>query len=175
MPLLGVPVQRTTSVGDIWTAAMFNSNVRDAVNFLANPPVARITQATNQSLGNSTPTAIAFDAAVSDTYSGHSTTVNNGNYAAQVAGYYEVDATVSFGASAAGVRSVGIYYNGASQPDTVTQVAASSTVSTALSTGKLTQFMNVGDVVAVVANQTSGGTLLTNATGCGMRVKWIHA
>ena len=110
---LPVPSQRTWSVGDIVTAAMMNANVRDAVNFLAQPPLFVGYQANAQSLPATAWTAISLDSSLADTYSGHSNAVNNSRYTAAVTGYYFVFGMVAYASNSTGARFAAIYANGA--------------------------------------------------------------
>lgn len=171
-----MPSERTWSVSDIVSAAFLNSNLRDAINFLANPPLMQCHQTTVQSIPNNNPTPILMDVNEYDTYNGHSTTVNNSEYVAQVAGYYEIGGSVAFASNATGIRQVGIGVNAATVfPPSCQQLpAAAGTMVVGTRPGPLT-FLNVGDFVEIVCLQTSGGALSTVTTESGMSVRWVHA
>lgn len=174
MSNLPVPIERTWSTNDLATAALLNSNLRDGLNFLLNVPLCLTTQGTGQSLTSTTFTPIAFDTNVIDTYSGHSTTVNNSRYTAVVSGYYLALATVNFGSNAgAGQRSVGFQINGGGIiTNTQSTVPSGSIGFTALTTAHLA-FLNVGDYIETLGYQSTGGSLTTLTAG--MRIMWMHA
>lgn len=175
---LPVPTQDTYTVGEKLTAALMNKNVRDGVNFLVNPPIAVVYQAIGQAIATSsgTFTAINMDSSAVDTYSGHSNVTNNSRYTAQVAGYYEVVAQVSWPSNATGIRGLIIQVNGASPtplPDTQVPAVAANQY---LQTVALALFLNVGDYVQASCTQNSGGSLTLNGSGGSfLAVKWVHA
>lgn len=172
---LPVPSQRTWAVGDIVTAAEMNANVRDAVNFLANPPVFLGKQTVGQAIATSTNVNVTLDTEVVDTYSGHSTTTNTDRYTAQVAGYYLCIGSINYPTNATGRRANQFEVNG-----TVVQTAEVA-VNPNAGTGDLNVallFLNVGDWVGMVAFQSSGASLTlttSSPTQSFMACLWVHA
>lgn len=69
-----------------------NVQVRDLINFLNNPPIARLTaEGSSQTIPNGGVwTTITFPSETVDTYGGHSTSSNTSRYVAQRAGLYLV-------------------------------------------------------------------------------------
>lgn len=174
MTNLPVPNPRTAVAGEFETAAFMNM-FRDAVNFLANKPLAVLYQASAQSFASSSGAAVTFDSTTTDTYGGHSNTTNNSRYVAIVAGWYLVVGTVTWANVAGGNRNVSINKNGAGVPQFGTAVpAASALVFPAGQSTALVQ-LNVGDYVEVIAYQDSGGAVSTHANGSSMAVMWDHA
>jgi hypothetical protein len=149
--------------------------VRDAINFLANKPMAVVYQGSAQSFTSSSGAAVTFDSTTTDTYGGHSNSTNNSRYTAQVTGWYWVVGTVTWANVAGGNRNVSINKNGSGVPQFGTAVpAASSLVFPAGQATALVQ-LNAGDYVEVVAYQDSGGAVSTHANGSSMAVTWDHA
>ena len=175
---LGVPVQRTWNVNDVVTAAMMNSNVRDAVNFLSAPPVFVGTSTVAQSFASGgAATAVTLNNNVIDTYSGHSVTTNNADYFASVAGYYFVSGGIAWATTAAaGARQFYITVNG----NSTTPLAY---VGPAIGTASYFQqmsasgvvYLNVADYVQMQAGQNSGAALSTVATITTLSLVWMHA
>lgn len=173
---LPVPSEMSAAVGAVLTAAQWNSNVRDGVNFLANPPIFLGTQATAQSLTTATTTAINLDAETVDTYNGHSTVTNNNRYTAQVAGWYLLVGSVSFAPNGTGRREMALRVNGAGiwQGDVSVVVSALDVATFAA----IPAFMNVGDFADMTGFQASGGALLLQAAApkfSFLAAYWIHA
>jgi hypothetical protein len=173
---LPVPTQRTWTVGDIVTAAEMNANVRDAVNFLENPPIFIGTQSSPQSPASGSFVAVTFDAETVDTYNGHSTTTNNSRYVAAVAGWYLVVAQVGLVANTTGFRAPCLFVNGVAPGTGImqSQLSPSQSGNTLIQVAGMV-FLNATDYVEVRIDQTSGGALSTYAAGCFMAVLWVHA
>lgn len=173
MPL-AVPSQRTWAVGDIVTAAMMNANVRDAVNFLANPPLAVVYQSVGQSIAAATNTAVNFDATTVDTYTGHSNSVNNSRYTCQAAGWHLCLGNVGWPANATGHRTARIWVNGlAVTADMFVELTNLDATNQVAETASAIVFLNVGDFVQLAVHQNSGGAL--TPVGAALAVLWVHA
>jgi hypothetical protein len=171
---LPVPNPRTAVAGEFETAAFMNM-FRDAINFLANKPLAVIYQGTAQSFTSSSGAAVTFDQTTADTYSGHSNSTNNTRYTAVVAGWYWIVGTVTWANVSGGNRNVSINKNGTGVPQFGTaDPSASALVFPAGQVTALVQ-LNVGDYVEVIAYQDSGGAVSTHANGSSMAVIWDHA
>lgn len=176
MANLPVPAERTWNTGDIVTAALLNSNLRDAVNFLLNPPLFVGYQAASQDILTTANTPLAIDTNVVDTYNGHSTTSNNSRYYAQVAGWYSVIASVEFDGNATGSREIFLVASSGSLLYTASQVYnAGSAGNVNLNTGTWPVFLNVGDWIAADVVQFSGSTINTIAGASGLAVTWLHS
>ena len=172
---LPVPSQRTWSVGDIVTAAMMNANVRDAVNFLVQPPLFVGYQATAQAIPATAWTAINLDSSVADTYSGHSNTVNNSRYTAQVAGWYFMFGMAAL-APGTGIRYAGFFTSGAqvAQQPADSQSAPSGAPNLQLAAGL--QYLTVGSYVDLRAYTTAAvNTNVTTAQQSMMGLWWVHS
>lgn len=175
---LPIPSEMTATVGQILTAAEWNSNVRDGINYLLNPPLFVGVQSTVQSVASGAWGWLTIDTTTVDTYSGHSNATNNMRYTAQVAGWYEVTVGVSWASSGTGIRSVGVGVN------STTPIAASIESMYPGTAGydpvcqtTYTVFLNVGDYVQGLVEQTSGAALSTNQSASGasfLAVRWVH-
>lgn len=172
---LPVPSQRTWSVGDVVTAAMMNANVRDAVNFLAAPPLFVGYQTAAQSIGANTWTAITLDTTQYDGYSGHSNTVNNSRYTAQVAGWYFVFGMAAL-AAGTGTRYAAIYRNGiAIDPFPASSMGAAPSVNLEYALGLMD--LAVGDYVDLRAYTTAAVSTSVAPGGqlSMMGAWWVHS
>lgn len=176
MTNLPVPQQRTWNVGDTVTAAMLNQNIRDAVNFLLNPPVFLGTQTTLQSIPNGAWTGINIDTVQMDTYTGHNQPSYPSRYYPQVPGVYRVSGQADFVGNNSSFRSIKVSVDGGAYTYGKVQLQALAGYDTGLSTS-VDVYLNVGDFVEVAVYQFSGGALsLGNADGPPrMSVVWCHA
>ncbi|HEU4967261.1 MAG TPA: hypothetical protein VFT53_07390 [Candidatus Saccharimonadales bacterium] len=178
MPL-SPPSVPTWPVGGAMTAAWINTNIRDAITFLANPPLGVFTSTSAQTLANNTWTSIAFNATTVDTYNGHSNSTNNTRYTAQVAGYYELSGGLAFVPNASGTRNAMWGVNGTRIQKTGGGNDIGSSANDNPATPNTHQvFLNVNDYVELFGLQLSGGNLNTQNTGdfgCMMCVRWVHA
>jgi hypothetical protein len=173
--VLAVPTQDTFSVGEILTAALMNKNVRDAVNFLSNPPIFLGKQTTAQSIPSGAFTPINWDAEDVDSYGGHSNTTAPAKYVAQVAGWYFVSGRVTWSGNATGTRSVQATVNGNGIRNSENDPPGGNVVTNILAPDLI--YLSVGDYVQLSGIQTSGGSLSTNATGWNshLLLMWVHA
>lgn len=110
-----------------------------------------------QSLANATYTKIAYNTEEFDTNSNYDTTLYR--FTPTVAGYYHVNATCSFGASAtAGVRGiVSIYKNGSTFK--LTSANLNSVSQTNIMNSALIYFNGSTDYIETFCYQDSGGAL----------------
>jgi hypothetical protein len=179
-PVLAVPTPRTFTVGEIETAAFYNSSVRDAVGFLIGAPICNAVQATAQTVNSGIWTPLTLDSTVVDSYGGHSNSTNNSRYTAQVAGWYQVSGAVCWAANTTGWRGVRTLRNGVTATvGGATEVQANTVAAalTTLATPTVIVFLNVGDYVEVEGYQTTGAQLLTavnSDANCAITVVWLH-
>lgn len=165
MPALpGLP--RTWVAGEYPTAAQMNAELRDSVNFLANPPAVRAYHNVNQSAANGVRIVLALNSERYKT-SGyptmHDNVTNNSRITIVVAGIYTVIGNLEWaGVNATGVRQAEIRLNGATHL-AITSVPAASSVQplTVATTYKL----GIGDYVELTGFQNSGGALNVNSGG----------
>lgn len=180
---LPVPNPATAVAGVDISAAYWNAQVRDSLNYLLTPPFARIYQHTPQTgLAASTWYPMNMDVTVVDAYGGHSNVTNNSRYTAQAQGWYEVSGGAAGYAGAANfqLQSV-IDVNGVAQPGTHGQFTTSISGGVVWAPIEPTPiFLNVGDYVQIFANgslawQTYVGGITTDAFNSRMTVKWISS
>lgn len=176
MANLPVPNPRTAVAGEYETAAYFNA-LRDAINFLTNPPVATVYQATPTTLAANSWTAVAMDSTLVDTYGGHSNTSNNTRYVAQVNGLYLVAGSVSIATNASSSRAVRIAKNGTAAQGTQMMVPPAG-FPTSISTAPILVPMLIGDYVEVHAFPGAGAlstNVGTDGSGSELTVVFLHA
>jgi hypothetical protein len=170
-----VPVETTAVAGTVLTAATWNSNVRDALNFILARPLAVMYQTVTQSVTNGAWVGMLLDTEEIDRDNGHSTSVNTSRYTAQTAGWYDVDATTAWATNATSSRGCRLAVNGVSKPGRATYAMAVSNNATSVPvSGKV--FLNVGDYVENQGAQNSTVTISTVALADlapYMSVLWI--
>lgn len=165
------PVPHTWTGSDVWTGSAtgtnkvpMNTECRDPIRFLLNPPVARVTASgTSQTIpsGSGTWTSVAFTTASIDNYGGWSSGLNGSRYTCQRAGLYFVAGFVNVieAGTNAGYRAVRLLVNGAvAYPGWSSLPQSSGSTGTGLyATGRVR--LNVGDYVEVQMQQTQGSAL----------------
>lgn len=149
--------------GTAITAAKLN-NIESGIYDAHFAPAARVYRTSNQSINDSTLTAIAFDSEAFDTDTIHDTVSNTERLTCKTAGKYQINGTLLWASNAVGYRSVYIYLNGAAtiavqQGPTISGISVFQTVSTIYD-------LAVNDYVELRGFQTSGGALnVTFQTG----------
>lgn len=173
---LPVPTEVTASTNDIMSAARWNTNVRDGINYLLNVPILSCYSVGTQSVTTSTWTALTFDTNVYDTYNGHSTSSNTSEYVAQVSGIYLVIVRSGWAANTTGIRGAAITVNGATVAANSPQVLMQTTSASEpiVEVSALVQIPS-GQFVQGWGFQSSGGNLSTFANISSMQAIWIHA
>lgn len=175
--VLAVPSPANGVAGVDVTAAFWNAQVRDAVTFLANPPLCVCYAGAAQSIPNGTWTSLLFSLNRIDSYSGHSVVTNTSRYTAQVPGWYSVGGTGVLASSgtnnAARIAVNGTVILGTPQAGGLIAAAAAGTGAV-----ECDVFLNLGDYVEVQFFQSSGGAINTLVTGTDftslMHVRWVH-
>lgn len=164
MANLPVPVPRTYTVGETETGAYLNS-LRDALNFLLNPPSATLVQVTTATtLTTATWGAIGYDSSTFDNYGGHSNSTNNSRYTIQATGKYLVGGAAAFSANATGNRGAKVMKNGAVIQGPYTLGPTSSTRAMSASSSGFIVPCSTGDYLELAGFQDSGGNLATTIT-----------
>ena len=177
--VLAVPSPANGVSGVDITAAFWNAQVRDAVTFAINPPILRVHQTTTTtSLPNATNTAITWDTNDVDSYSGHSTVTNPSRYVAQVAGWYQISASIAITATSSGSGAWGYIAKNGTQvsPTAPGRLNPSTFQVITVATDQI--FLNTGDYIEVYANQNDGSAKATAISGgqfSMMSIRWVHA
>lgn len=163
-----VPNEDTIAVGTKIAASWGNSDVRDAINFLLNPPNVHVTNTTGLSHTTGVSLLLTWDTEVADTDTMHSTVTNTSRLVATTAGLYTVTARAAFAANATGIRSLDVRKNAAGVAAGGTRVGYDSQTPV---TGAVTSVavvedirMAAGDYLEAFGYQTSGGALALDAT-----------
>lgn len=156
-----IPVPITWTAGQVVTAAQMNG-LRDALNFLLNPPQAGLRQTVAQSLTTAVTAGLTMDTEDRDNDGGHSTVTNTNRYTCQTAGWFLLHGGAAFASNVTGSRTLFHRVNGGalSEMGANQSVVAAGSVRVVGST--VFAFLNVGDWYEVAANQNSGGALLTD-------------
>lgn len=112
------PSPTSWSAGDTLTEAGLDTT-ETAINFLRSPPMAKLNRSSDQSVPNTTETAVQWNAETYDTHNGHDNTTDNTRYTAPYDGRYRLSASVPWAANANTTavamwfrRSDGVTYEG---------------------------------------------------------------
>lgn len=156
----------TFVANDVLTAAQLNTYLRDNVAWLAtDSPSARVYHDANQSLNNTTETALSFNSERFDNASVHSTSSNTSRLTIPSGGggKYLIGGAIVYEGNATGVRGCHMRLNATTDWSQSVLNAASSgatqfTVTTAVTT-------SAADYWTMIGYQSSGGALnvTTNA------------
>ncbi len=162
-----VPSEMTAVAGAILTAAEWNSNVRDGMNFLLTRPLCIVTQSgTGQTIASASVTAITFNSETVDRDGMHSQTTNTSRFTAVTAGYYTFLGMIPYGINATGSRMAAWYVNGL--PVTGGTVFSAAVTGVSVQTNvqaTVVTYLNVGDYGEMYGRQDSGGNLVLLVTG----------
>lgn len=159
-----IPTIPTESPGNFWTAALWNANILNGLNYLFSPVRFKAYSSTTQSLGSGTAAiSLTLDTEIVDSDGGHSTTTNTSRYTVQTAGLYFVTGSVCFATSSAGTRTLQVLQNGGAVFGSAVQAMPSATNGASVFTATLVQAA-VNDYIEIAAWQNSGGSLATSTS-----------
>jgi hypothetical protein len=172
MPL-AVPNPSTLAPGNLVTGALWNAQVRDALNFLLNPPIFAAYQTTATAAWTGW-TTLALQSVVVDSYTGY-----NGSsptrYTAQVAGWYQANGVVCWSSNSSGFRNCAVGVNGTRTIGSGQDLPADADF-TNVASNLVNVFLNVGDYV-----ELWGYTSVSVGTNIGISdlrtrldVRWVH-
>ncbi|MGY0232749.1 hypothetical protein [Longispora urticae] len=172
----GKGVFATTVKGtDFTIAGSPDRSVKTELDFKNAPPLVLVQQSVAQSVPNATFTGITFTGTdIKDTDGMHNPAVNPSRFTAVTAGWYLVQATLSYAANSTGLRIVGFMLNAdgvvhyAQQLPTVTTGGSATTLTTS---GMV--LLAAGQYVEVVGYQTSGGGLNTGTNETRFQALYI--
>jgi hypothetical protein len=155
MPANGLTVSGLPSpVSSFTTAAAsaFNSTIRDVMNLLAMPPLARAVSNTTQAIANNTPTVVTLGTESYDTYSAFASS----EFTAPTTGLYLCHGIVGYAPTVASEYAAGININGTN----FWGPACPSGASTGAFSPSKTQIFDLqaGDTVRLSTYQLSGGS-----------------
>lgn len=166
----------TWSTGNVVGASGLNVYTSDIVwlaeNVASGKPMTFAYRSANQTVGNSSFSAIGFDQH-EDNAGAHSTSVNNSRFTAPVAGRYRLSAQLRWAANSSGHRAVAIAANG-------TAVPVSGQGSLAFGIFDLDNCctsvvrLAAGDYLEVFGTQTSGGNLDVLGHSAGYGGSWAY-
>lgn len=166
-----VPTPATAVAGTPATASDANT-WRDAGDWsLSDHPLFIGTRSTNQSISNSSSTAITIDTEEIDSDSTHSTASNTSRVVPKTPGYYDIFGWASFASNATGFRQLEAKFNGTTTLDVDNKTSVGSGNATHCNVVTKAYFNGTTDYVELYAFQTSG-TALNVAAGARLCVEW---
>jgi len=155
------------ATGDVVAASHIDDLATD-VSYLKdradNPPRARLTHSTTQSLTDGALTAVAFDGEATDSAALHDNATNNSRITIPTGegGMWLFSGLVEFAANATGQRKLQFRTDGSANFGGVTVDAAASGVTQLALTFMLV--LNAGQYAELMASQNSGGALNLTST-----------
>jgi hypothetical protein len=167
----GLPLPSPAAFSDVTeiTGAFMNANLRDTVNFLAFPPMARLSNGgASQSISNTTDSPVNWASSTvtslnSDNYGGWSG--SGSRWHAPVNGRYYLAGQVAWATASGGQFSAGLRVNGGGTVWRGTRATPPTTSTQGLiTTVEQTLRMSAGDYVEVIAAQSTGGTVALNTS-----------
>lgn len=169
---MAIPTYSTVSAGGTLTAALWNSNIRDAGNFYLGVPHVILTQGTIQAIATGTFTGLLFDVEVRDNDGVHSTVTNTSRITCVTAGWYEFGGNVGWAANASALsRRSRWAINGTAVNGTeVTSIPITGAASYPAKTDSA--FLTAGDYLELHAFQDTGANLNTAVTGAAISRVW---
>lgn len=164
-----VPSEDTLAVGGKITATWANSDIRDAINFLASGmPRVSVSNSAAHSHTSGTSLLLTWDTEAYDNDTMHSTSTNTSRLVATTAGTYQVTARAAFASNATGIRSLDVRKNAAGAAAGGTRIGYDSQTPV---TGAVTSVAVICDVVLAANDyieafgfQSSGGALSTDVS-----------
>jgi hypothetical protein len=165
-----IPATRTWAVGEIVTAARLNLELRDALDFLLNPPACHVSDGTGVSLVNSTATLMAWDSEQFDTDGMHSTVTNNSRITFVTAGTYCVKINLSVPGATYTVFTINARLNSAGSSSGGTSLRSESYDDHSMQnvgTWVWERAFAANDYIEFFVTQTSGANRTTDAFTLG--------
>lgn len=166
---------RTWVTREIPTAAMLNTEVRDNLQYLHDPPQVQLRKTSDQSIPNGAETALIFATELYDPNNMHDTATNNTRVYLPDAGLYLCTGQVQFAPNTTGIRRARFRVNGGPSFGEFQDSAPNGTNNARLLPVGQRRFA-AGDYIELVAYQTSGAALLcladagTDENGLRMQV-----
>lgn len=168
---LAEPNPPTLAPGTTVTGAFWNANVRDALNYLLNPPIFSAYLNATGTLTSGTNTLINLDTVEVDSYGGWST--SSFAYTIPVGGWWDLKGGCGFAANATGQRLVWINVNGSLDAKAYVSVNAAAAGSTNIGIKAYSRYFNQGDQITLLAQQNSGSSVTTTLQPF-MQARWVH-
>lgn len=171
------PTPRTWTAGETVTAAMLNTNLRDAVSWLVTRPYLHAYQTAAQTFSNATFAAVTMGGELVDTITGHSTSVNTSRYTPNIAGNYLCLGQIAFDGNATGQRVAQFRKNGSAVTGSGYAGFAGFAPGFAVNTAFSLATINVNgstDYIELWGTQNSGGSLGTDVTNSAACMVCIH-
>lgn len=167
-----IPSQATKAVGEKVSAALWNDDVRDAVDYLLDPPRCQVYQATGQTFTNgAAAAAVTFDAETYDSDGMHDNVTNNSRITFVTAGTYILHVYTDLPAATYTVYTVTLRINGTTSIRTLAFVNPAG----GFIRFTIERAFSASDYLEVLLTQTSGANRVA-ATGnnvTGVTARWV--
>lgn len=161
--MAAVPATRTWVAGEVVTASLLNTYLRDVLNWLLAPAILRVRQTVSQNLTSGTAAVVTFDTEDVDSTGMHSTVSQTSRATAVYPGWMRTGGGICVAANATNARAALWSVNGTNLNGGDAQIQASSSGITAVPARSILVYLNVGDYLEEKAFQNSGTSPL--ATG----------
>lgn len=178
---MAAPSPKTWSVNEDLTAAGLNLELRDALNFLLNPPRVKVFRSANLTVSNTTWTLATWNSEAWDTDTMHSTSSNTSRLVATTAGVYTVTVIAQWAADGVGARYISVEKNAGGVRAAGTSILldhAAAPVNASYNAQPVTFDVSLaaGDYIEAWVYQASGGSLALVGAGedrSSMSMRWV--
>lgn len=168
---------RTWAVGEVLTAANFNTHIRDNLDAAAggNKAGCRVFNSVAFGTSNSAAADVTFDSESYDRQACHSTATNTDRITIPTgwSGLWEIGCHINWANNSAGGRRVEIWRNGAG-PIAGSEIPASASDDAPKHSVVTTYALVAGDFLKVTVLQSSGGSLNIVRTSDTSPCFWAH-
>lgn len=159
-----VPVTRTWVAGEVVTAAHFNTNIRDVLNFLLAKPIVELRQSSTQSIATGTEVPVTFNVEDVDSAGGHSLVSQTSRYTYVYPGWMVWGGAVGYPTNSTNRRFAWWLKNGSALTASELSITGSGAGNMTVAARQKRIFGNVGDYVELAAFQDSGSSLSTQVS-----------
>lgn len=175
--MTAAPVPTNFAALDTATEALMDATT-NAITFLRSPPRASLTRSSNQTIADSTNTAVQFNAEEFDSEGGHDTVTNNTRYTAVYDGVYLVTYAVPWAATASEFKGAAWIRRSDGTDFAPSEIYKSTFNVSICCTGSSLVTLSTSEYVEIYCWQDRGGNLAIDQTQHGgprMSVLWVSA
>jgi hypothetical protein len=169
-----IPGTRTWAVGEFITASRLNTEIRDALDFILNPPWCQPYDGAGIACANSTATLITMDSESEDSDAMHSTSSLTGRITIITAGVYEFQVYDQLPGATYTLHNLNPRVNSAGSSSGGTSIRTQTFETVASARMTFVRRFNAADEISFYITQTSGASRTTttgnNVTGMTARL-----
>lgn len=173
-----IPVPKTWVDGDFFTAPTANTELRDMLNFLINPPRVALSRVSSVSLPTGVAVVIPWENQFINT-AGMWTAGSPTRITIQVPGKYRISVIGSFSTNTTNIRVIQVRLNGSTPSYKIVQCAPTPSPSADTVCGGslvLPYTFAIGEFIEIQATQSTGSTLtFAGGSDAYVTAEWMGA